>query len=321
MPPEAMPFWQRLRSHAHWRWAVRIASLALLLLIAALLYRQGRNMDWPGVWRAVRALPPPVLLAAGGLALASHLLYGCFDLIGRHYHRLPIRVASTVGITLVSYPFTLNLGSLIGGVAVRLRLYSRQGLAPLQIGQIAATSVLSNWIGYFPLAGAALWLWPPKLSTDWLPVTPPWRAIALVLAAVPLAYWLLCAWRHGRPLAWRGHRFVLAGPWFAPLQVAMSALNWALMSGAVWTLLQQQVPYAAVLSTMLFGAVAGLVSRVPAGLGVLEAVAVALLAGMAPAEQVLAAVLAYRALYYFGPLLLAVLGFGLVEWRARRRQR
>ena len=92
------------------------------------------------------------------------------------------------------------------------------------------------------------------------------------------------------------------------------------MGAALWTVLQHQVPYPAALATVLLGAVAGLVLRVPAGLGVLEAVGVALLATDAlRQEQVLAALLAYRALYYFGPLVLAAVAFGVAELRWRQQ--
>jgi len=313
-----MAFWQRLHRAPWWPWAVRIASLAFLLVVAVLLYRQAHTVDWPGVWQAMRALPPAVLLTAGGLALASHLTYGSYDLIGRHFSGHHIPVPTTLGITLISYPFTLNLGSLVGGVAVRYRLYTRHGLDKGQLGQVIGTSMLTNWVGYFVLAGAAFWLWTPGLPAGWQAGAMPLHLVGAALAAVSAAYVLVCAWRGGRALTLRGHCFPLPRGPFALVQIALSAANWMLMSGAVWVLLQRQVPYPAVLATVLFGAVAGLVSRVPAGLGVLEAVAVALLAGSVAADQVLAAVLAYRALYYFTPLVLASLAFGIVELRHRR---
>ena len=71
------------------------------------------------------------------------------------------------------------------------------------------------------------------------------------------------------------------------------------------------------LATVLVAAVSGLVLRVPAGLGVLEAVGVLLLTGPLPRDTVLAALLAYRALYYFAPLLLATLAFGWAELHKR----
>ena len=89
------------------------------------------------------------------------------------------------------------------------------------------------------------------------------------------------------------------------------------MAGALWVLLQGAVAYPAVLATVLVAAVSGLVLRVPAGLGVLEAVGVLLLTGPLPRDTVLAALLAYRALYYFAPLLLATLAFGWAELHKR----
>ena len=68
-------------------------------------------------------------------------------------------------------------------------------------------------------------------------------------------------------------------------QVAAAATNWLLMGAALWTVLQHQVGYPAALATVLLGAVAGLVLRVPAGLGVLEAVGVALLATQALGQE------------------------------------
>lgn len=313
-----MAFWQRLQRAPAWPWALRGIGLAFVLLVAALLYRQAQTVDWPGVGRAMQALPAPVLLSAAGLALASHLAYASYDLIGRRLsgHRIP--VPTTLGITLISYPFILNLGSLLGGVAARYRLYTRHGLDKGRLAQVIGTSILTNWIGYFLLAGVAFWWWTPPLPEGWQAGALPLHLLGAALAALPAGYVLLCAARGGRALTLRGRRFPLPRAPFALAQVALSAANWMLMSGAVWVLLQGQAPYPAVLATMLFGALAGLVLRVPSGLGVLEAVAVVLLAGSAPAHQVLAAVLAYRALYYFAPLVLASLAFCLVELRHRR---
>jgi hypothetical protein len=82
-------------------------------------------------------------------------------------------------------------------------------------------------------------------------------------------------------------------------------------------LLGRQVDYALVLGVTLLAAVAGAVTHVPAGLGVLEAVFVALLGHAMPQNEILAALLTYRALYYLGPLLLAVVAYVIMElgWR------
>ena len=53
---------------------------------------------------------------------------------------------------------------------------------------------------------------------------------------------------------------------------------------------------------MLAASIAGVVTPIPAGLGVLEAVYLALLAGSIRQGTLMGALLAYRALYYLVPL-------------------
>ncbi|MBV2218097.1 MAG: UPF0104 family protein, partial [Diaphorobacter sp.] len=93
--------WRRLRG---WRWLAGLAMAAVAALVVWLLVRQGLQVDWPGVWQALRALPVPTLAAAAALAWAGHLVYGCFDLFGRHVVRHGLGVARTMGVTLIAYP-------------------------------------------------------------------------------------------------------------------------------------------------------------------------------------------------------------------------
>lgn len=310
--------WSTLRSSRWWPWAITLVSGAFVLLIGTLLFRQASSVDWGAVWNALIDLPMAALLGGAALAFASHGIYSSFDLFGRHYTRHGLPVARTIGTTLIAYPFTLNLGSLIGGVTVRYRLYSRQGLSVGDIGQVVAISIITNWLGYFMLAGAVFWLWTPQLPEGWDMAGHQLRWIGSAMAAVSGLYLVACVLRRGAPITLRGHAFPVPHGSVGLLQVVLSAVNWMVMAGAIWLLTQQQVPYVAALATVLLGAVAGLISRIPAGLGVLEAVGTAVLSAYMPAPQALAAILAYRTLYFFAPLAVAALAFGVVELRWRK---
>ena len=310
--------WRSLAQRPWWPWLTRGAAAAFFVLVAGLLFRQARTVDWPAVLQALRALPPGTLAAAGALALASHCLYGTFDLVARHCCGHQLRRSTTLGVAMTSYAFTLNLGSLVGGVGVRYRLYARRGVDAGTIGQVVGTSVLTNWVGYLLLAAVLPWLWAPPPLAGWSAPAWQWRLGGALLGCIPLAYGVLCALRAGRALTLRGHAFALPRWPVALWQMAASAGNWMLMGAALWATLQAQVSYPAALATVLLGAVAGLVLRVPAGLGVLEAVGVALLTSPSLGQdKVLAALLAYRALYYFVPLVLASLALGAAELRWR----
>jgi uncharacterized membrane protein YbhN (UPF0104 family) len=116
----------------------------------------------------------------------------------------------------------------------------------------------------------------------------------------------------------KGHEIYLP-PWrMAVLQMGISCINWSLMAGIVYVLLQQKVAYTDVLTVLLVGAIAGVVAHVPAGLGVFEFVFVALLGHQVSEGRLLAALLGYRAIYYIGPTLIAAVMYVLFEIKAKR---
>jgi uncharacterized membrane protein YbhN (UPF0104 family) len=304
-----------------WPWIKRVLTLLFFAAVAFLLLRYARTIDWHEVLDAVRGLPRGVLLAAGALAVASHLLYSCFDLIGRRYtgHRLPVR--KVMQVNFISYAFNLNMGSLVGGVALRYRLYSRLGLRYPVITQILTLSMLTNWLGYLVLAGLVFSFAPLELPPDWKMDSAGLQLLGVALLGVAAVYLVLCGFSKKRSWTVRGYELLLPRPRMAALQLAISCTNWLLMAGAIYTLLQAQVPFTAVLSVLLVAAVAGVITHVPAGLGVLEAVFVALLSHQAPTAQLLAALLGYRAIYYIGPLLVAAALYLRVEARAGKQVR
>lgn len=91
------------------------------------------------------------------------------------------------------------------------------------------------------------------------------------------------------------------------------------MGAIIWLLLGQNIDYFFVLGVLLVSSIAGVIVHIPAGIGVLEAVFMALLAGEDTSQgTIIAALLAYRVLYYFIPLLLALVCYLLLESRAKK---
>jgi len=76
-----------------------------------------------------------------------------------------------------------------------------------------------------------------------------------------------------------------------------------------------------VLATQLSAAVIAVPTHVPGGLGVLEAVYLAALGEDAVRNQLIAGLLAFRALYYLAPLMAAAVLHLLLEAAERRRRR
>ncbi|MDR6534546.1 lysylphosphatidylglycerol synthase domain-containing protein [Variovorax soli] len=312
---------RRAARHAWWTWLKRIAAWGFFGLVAWLLVRQARTIDWGNVLQAVREIPLPALLAALLLAACSYAIYSTYDLLGRHMTRHRLGTRTVMGITFISYAFNLNLGSLIGGVAFRYRLYSRHGLGNLTTTRVLGFSMLTNWLGYLVVGGIAFFFWPLPLPPEWKIEESGARILGATLLVLALAYLILCAVAREHVWELRGHELQTPALGMALLQLVISCVNWALIGGVIWFLLQRQLPYPQVLAVLLVAAVAGVITHVPAGLGVLEAVFVALLSHLVPTDRLLGALLAYRAIYYLLPLCIASAAYFLTEVRVRQRRR
>lgn len=300
----APALWPRVR-----QWVLPLLGLAVLGLLAS----HAHKVDWTGAWHALQKYSPLLLLAVAGMAATSHALYGSFDLIGRHQSGHQVGKWRTWAIAVASYALNLNLGSLVGGVALRARLYSRAGLSEITIAQVIGTSLATNWLGYGLLAGslfAAGVIRPPgeaHIDSSTL------RAIGAAMVLMAAAYVLACALLRGRSWVCRGKKLHLPPARIALLQLAMSATNWALMGAAMYLLLGGRVPYGTTLGVLMAASIVGVIMPIPGGLGVLEAVYLALLSGSVKQGTLMGAVLAYRALYYLLPLASGLLLYAALE--------
>lgn len=144
------------------------------------------------------------------------------------------------------------------------------------------------------------------------------RITGIVLLAIIAVYLWSCAFAKHRHLTLKGQRLVLPSFRFAIAQMVISGANWMAMGAIIWLLLGQDVNYFFVLGVLLVSSIAGVIMHIPAGIGVLEGVFIALLAGEHISHgTIIAALLAYRMLYFIAPLLLAIVSYVWLESRAK----
>ncbi|WP_437608375.1 lysylphosphatidylglycerol synthase domain-containing protein [Erwinia sp. V71] len=305
------------KPHPRWKLIKKGLTGLFFLAVIVLLVLYARKLDWEEVWQVIANYNRTTILAASALVVVSYLTYGVYDLIGRVYcgHKLAKRQVMLV--SFICYAFNLTLSTWVGGVAMRYRLYSRLGLPGSTITRIFSLSIATNWLGYILLAGVVF-------SGGMVPVPQGWfigdgtlRIIGVALLALVLLYLALCTFSKRRRWTVRGQRLALPSLRMALLQFAVSSANWLVMGTIIWLLLGQRVDYPVVLGVLLISSIAGVIIHIPAGIGVLEAVFLALLSGQhASHGAIIAALLAYRALYFIAPLLLALVMYLWLEGRA-----
>jgi len=252
--------------------------------------------------------------AAIGFTAASFLLLTGYDALGLRFIGAALPWRRTAFASFVGYSFSQALGfPLLTGAPVRFRLYSGWGLSATEIGQLVALYSLAFWVGFLCTGGIAFVLEPLDVpSLLHLPLTSV-RPAGIALLAITAAYLIFTA--RSRTLRIRSWELPLPTPRLALMHVGIGILDWAFAAGVLWVLLPQgaDFTFATFLTLFLLAQFAGLISHVPGGLGVFEAVILTSMPGSVPQSEVLASLLVYRAVYYLFPLVIASLSLGAWE--------
>ncbi|MBL9070737.1 MAG: bifunctional lysylphosphatidylglycerol flippase/synthetase MprF [Sphingopyxis sp.] len=299
----------------------RLLSILAALIVAALgfsaLFGLLHSVRPHAIRKAFDALSVAQVAGALGLTATSYLLLTLYDsfalrVIGRS---LPWRTAALASFT--SYTLSHNLGlALLTGGSARYRVYRGAGLGGGEIGSVIALASLSFWNGVILLAGIAaavstqiLPFFDWGLSLHWLHVAG-LATITVCLIPLLLRHFGLDAVEIG------GWRTPLPGPAMSASMTLVAALDLAAASAALYILLPAPDPAAYPLFFLGYALaiIAALISHVPGGLGVFEAVVIATVPG--DKAELLAALLAYRVIYYLLPLLVAALMLAWHESRA-----
>lgn len=304
-------------SATKWFWVKRVTTIAFFILIPTLLYFQARNIDWQEVGQTLRNYPNTILLLGAAIALVSYMVYCGYDLLSRYYtgHKLPVR--QVVPVTFVCYAFNLNMGAFVGGVALRYRLYSRLGLDVPTITWVLTLSMVTNWLGYIILAGGIFTFGLITLPEQWEIGATGLRLIGIGLLIAAAAYLLACGWSKRRVWHWRGHEILLPPLHTALIQAGLGALNWSLMALLIYLFMPEGAFYPTILGILMISSIAGVITHIPAGLGVIEVVFITLLQHEFAKSDLLAALIAYRAVYFLFPLAIACVVYLILEKRSK----
>jgi uncharacterized membrane protein YbhN (UPF0104 family) len=199
--------------------------------------------------------------------------------------------------------------------AIRYRFYSRWGISAGDIARIILFCAVTTGLGLNTLMGLALLLQAnvaAKLPGFSQAGATALGATCLVLTALYVA--LAAVLR--RPLAIKRWKIPMPPVKLALAQISVGTINFCFVAAALYELFRATVGvgYFAVATVYVLANVASLVSHVPGGLGILEAVVIHVL----PEVSVIGALVVFRFIYFLVPFTIGAAVFATYELRVVR---
>lgn len=304
------------------RFAGPAVALGGGLLLLVLFQHLSHTVDYHSVIRQLLHLPAAEWIGALAATLLSYIGLVGRDAAGlRHIGARVPRVLLLLGATVGSaIGNATGFGALTGG-AIRCRIYAVAGVTPAQVGRLtvftgiglAAALMLISAIGMSIAAG----------TLESVLHVPAWvlRFGGVTVAAAIGALVFGC---RDEPRIIRGAR-----PWLAlaiPSRRNMIAqLGWAVVDVAgaalaLWALLPDApIDFASFVTVYAAALLLGMAGHTPGGIGVFEGVVLIAFGHSLPMPQLVAALLAYRAIYFGLPLLIS--GGALIIFEGRLLKR
>ena len=314
-----------LESLQRWLKATRHWLYPLIALVLAALIYEGvakllKKLDLHRVWLSVQDTPPSALLLALVATIVSYVALMGYDFGSLRLVGAKISAKKTAKTSFMAYALGNSLGAgMLTGGALRMRHYMAEGASAGQVAQAIVINALSFGLGIGVL-GAMGVLWQSGKVAEVIPV-PGWLLQALaILFLGTLGLWGVMGHKlHGLRLFGKnlplhpGHRFLA-------LQLFVSCLDILASGFALWILLPAgEVSFVLFIVFFAIAIALGVLSHVPGGLGIFEALMLLSVGKDVGPEALTAALLVFRGIYFLLPLMLALLLIGFEEWWMARR--
>lgn len=268
-----------------------------------------------GIGHKVADIPPHAYLLAGLSTLVAYAALAWYDRIAL----LHLRKAEGISwiyiavCSFVTYALSHNIGaSVFSGGMVRFRAYTAKGLTAAEVALLVALCSFTFAFGTILLLGLVL-VGEPQILQPLTSLSPAFGVSVTVGRALGFAFLAFCAlytlgsWLHFKPLRFGTFELVYPRLPVVARQYLAAPLELMGAAGIIYFALPEagNPGFFIVLGAFLMSFSAGLLSQVPGGVGVMEAVFLAIMPGI-PAASVFAALLVWRLFYLILPLVLSL---------------
>lgn len=288
-----------------------LVGIGLFALGLFALHHLLKPVNLDEVMAHVRSTSTPVLLAAMlATAVAYAALVG-YDFLALRFigRKLPARVVALGGFLAYAFGNTIGVAVVSGG-AVRFRIYSAFGLNALEVATVSGYIAVALGTG-LTLIGLGALVVQPHVVASVLPLPADvvrWGSLFVLILSLSII--LFISWGARSLRIWK-IELRLPSPKNLAGQMVVMIVDVVAAAFTLWILMPQGVPdFAFFVAIYSIGMMVGILSHVPGGVGVFEAVVISTIPGSVPVSEIAAALLMFRMIYYLLPFLI---GFVLVS--------
>jgi glycosyltransferase 2 family protein len=293
-------------------------SVILFGLAAFLVSRTLRRHSLEEIVQSLGAISSTHLALGAAFTAGSYVCLTAADTLAIRYTKrnLPYRRIALASLISLSIGHTLGLAGFSSG-AVRYRFYTAWGLSASDVGRIILFCGATVLLGLTTLGGIAALMQSPlvahMLGVD-SGVVIAAGGILLVLPAAYLAFTIVVR----RTIYIRNFTLHLPPLTLAIGQILVGTCDFLLVSAVLHQMLSAsaEIGFPRVAAVYVIANTAAIVSHVPGGLGVIEAVILSLV----PGPNVIGALIAFRTMYFLIPFVLGSLLLGAFELTHRRHR-
>lgn len=294
-----------------------LAPLVVVLgLVFWALQRLLIEIPYEDILYGIQNTPTTTLALALMATFASYFALMGYDASSLRYvgANVPPRYIALTSFIAFALGNNVGIGPLTGG-AVRMRIYSAANVEPSLIMRAIAFNAAAFGLGLGASGAIGLIMGGHHVAGVLHIPAGILNIIAIVTLLLIGALVLVC---------YRKHELRIGKRWSMPLpsgnlalvQLLISCTEIFAASLVLWALLpHDQLDYSNFIACYAIGLTAGVISHVPGGLGVFEAVMLISVGHAVPRDELAAALILYRCIYFLVPLAMSVLLLGAFEMR------
>ncbi len=264
----------------------------------------------------LQMIPTSLILAALGATIVGYISMIFYDYYALRFIGKSVDPGVVALGGFLGYAFGNTIGlSVVSGGAVRYRIYSAAGLNALEVAAVSAYVAGALALG---LVSVGLFVvgFRPDAAVGLLPLNNDWLRLAAVIVLTVLVLGMVWISVAQPDLKFKSFDLRMPAPRDLFGQLVVTLVDILAAGFALWILLPAGKPdFATFTAIFSIAMMVGVISNVPGGIGVFEAVLLAALPSTVALDDSAAALLLYRLIYFVVPFVIAFLLVALNEVR------